>query len=75
MRGVVSRDAKYTPIFSVRSADGSDFGDAAALAEFTRGKFNGARVLYVWSRLLADPKLGPPIVEQVLRYVVAAAEK
>ena len=74
-RGDVSRDARYTPILSVRSGEGNDFGDAAASAEFTRGEFKGARVLYVWSRLLADPQLGPPIVEQVLRHVIAAAQK
>jgi hypothetical protein len=74
-RGDVSGDAKYTPIFSVRSGDGHDFGDAAASAEFTRGQFKGARLLYVWSRLLADPQLGPAIVEQALRQAIAAAEK
>jgi hypothetical protein len=74
-RGAVSRDAKYTPIYNVRSADAKDFGDAACYAEFTRGEFKGARILYVWSRLLADPQLGPPIVGQVIRWVLAEAQK
>ena len=59
----------------MRSADGKDFGDAACYAEFTRGEFKGARILYVWSRLLADPQLGPPIVGQVIRRVLAEVQK
>ena len=74
-RKAVSPDAKYTPIYTVRSADGTDYGDAACYAEFTRGEFKGARILYVWSRLVADPQLGPPIIGQVVRWVLAEAQK
>lgn len=69
----VSSDASYTPIFTVRSGDGIDYGDAAAYAEFTRGPFQGGRLLYVWSRLLDDEQLGPTIVAQALHWILAQA--
>jgi len=68
--GEVSRDAAYTPIVSVTAADGRSFGDAAALAQFRGGPYRGARVLYVWSRLLADPQLGPDIIAQALQKII-----
>ena len=69
----VSHDAVYTPLFTVRSTSGTDHGDAGALAEFPRGPFKGARVLYVWSSLLADPQHGAKIAEQALRYALGQA--
>jgi len=52
-----------------------DFGDAAGFAEFTRGEFKGGRILYIWSHILSAPQLGPPVVGQVLRWVIAEARK
>jgi len=75
LRVAVSHDEKYTPIYTVRSVDGKDFGDAAGFAEFTRGEFKGGRILYIWSHILSDPQLGPPVVGQVLRWVIAEARK
>jgi hypothetical protein len=69
----VSRDISYTPLFTVRSTTGTDHGEAAALAEFTQGEFRGARLLYVWSRLLVDPEHGAKVVDQALRYAIARA--
>jgi hypothetical protein len=69
--GDVSRDAAYTPLVSVTARDGRSFGDAAALAQFRSGPYRGARILYVWSRLLADPQLGPEIITQAMRKIIA----
>jgi hypothetical protein len=74
-RDKVSPDAKCTPIYSVTAADGKSYGDAAAYAEFTRGEFKGARLLYIWSRFLQDKELGPIIVEEMVKYIIAQAQK
>jgi hypothetical protein len=74
-RDRVSPDARYTPIFTVMGSDGKNHGDAAAYAEFTGGEFKGARLLYVWSRFLLDKELGPGIIEQMIKYIVAQGQK
>jgi hypothetical protein len=56
-------------------SDGKNHGDAAAYAEFTGGEFKGARLLYVWSRFLLDKELGPGIIEQMIKYIVAQGQK
>ena len=71
----VSHDARYTPLISVVPPGGSSLGDAAAYAEFVRGPMRGAALLYVWSGLLADRQLGPPLIEQALRWVMAEGKK
>jgi hypothetical protein len=74
-REKVSADAVYTPLYSVIGPDGKSYGDAAAYAEFTRGQFKGGRLLYIWSRLLADEELGPPLIEQRLRFITSQAQR
>jgi hypothetical protein len=74
-RGGVSPDAKYTPIYSVVGADGKSYGDAAAFAEFTRGEFKGGRILYVWSRFPQDKEIGPGVIEQMIRFIIAESQK
>jgi hypothetical protein len=72
--GTISPDAAYTPIVTVVGEDGRNYGDIAALARFRQGPFRGARLLYVWSRLLADPELGPRVIEDVMRKIVTLAK-
>jgi hypothetical protein len=74
-RDKVSPDTQYTAIFTVTGADGKGYGDAAAYAEFTRGEFKGGRMLYLWSRFLSDKDLGPGMVEQMIKFIIAQAQK
>jgi hypothetical protein len=72
--GTISPDVAYTPIVTVVGDDGRSYGDVAALARYRRGPFRGAGLLYVWSRLLADPELGPRVIEDVIRKIVKLAK-
>jgi len=72
-REKVSADAVYTPICSVIGPGGKSYGEAAAYAHFTRGQFQDGGVYYVWSRLLSDEDLGPPLIEETLRFIIAQA--
>jgi hypothetical protein len=74
-RARVSGDAEYAPILTVVGQDGKDYGDAAAIARFRRGPFAGARLVYVWSRLLADKDLGPEIIGQTIRFVCETSKQ
>src|SRR5262249_31083325 len=63
--------ATYTPIYRVRSATGTDYGDAAALLELppaADGK--RGRILYISNVLLRDPENGPRLQRAVLRRLV-----
>ena len=61
--------------YSVLELGASRPGEIAALARFRQGPFRGARLLYVWSRLLADPDLGPRVIGDVLRKIAAAVPR
>jgi hypothetical protein len=70
--GAVSRDAVYTPLVTVLGA-GRSYGDIAAVAHFKSGPYRGAGLLFVWSRLLDDPQLGPPLIDAVMRKLLTLA--
>jgi hypothetical protein len=72
-REAVAKNAEYTPLATVVRPGGEEFGDAAAYAKFVRGEFRGGRILYVWSGLSADPRVGPSVIGDVIRFLVAEA--
>ena len=62
--------AKYTPIYTVRGQNGTDYGDAAGLIELPRGQ---GRILYVANILLRSKEQGPILLRAVTRFLIAAA--
>jgi hypothetical protein len=66
--------ATYTPIYRVRGATGTDYGDAAALIELPAAPDGKrGRILYISNVLLRDPDNGPLIVRAVLRWLLNVA--
>ncbi len=64
-------DVIYMPIYQVRGATGTDYGDAAALLELPAGPDGKrGRILYISNVLLRDPDNGTQIVYAVLRWLV-----
>ncbi len=59
---------RYTPLITLRDADGKSYGEAAALVERPRG-----RVIYVWSSLLRMPGVKAGLLADVLAYALRAA--
>ena len=74
-RDVVAKTARYTPLATVGRPGGKDFGDAAAYAEFVRGEFRGGRILYIWSGLSADPRVGASITSDVIHFLATEAAR
>jgi hypothetical protein len=72
--GTISSDATYTSIATVMGDDGRSYGDIAAMASYRSGPLRGAGLLFVWSRLLEDPQLGPRVIEDVIRKIVTRVE-
>ena len=70
VRAVGEQDV-YTPILTLRDADGQSYGEAAAVIGYKAGPLSGARVAYVWSSLAHHPDYGEPLVLGVLRHVLA----
>jgi hypothetical protein len=64
--------AAYTPIYRVRGATGTDYGDAAALIELPSSGGRRGRILYISNVLLRDPENGPRVQRAVLRWLVNA---
>ncbi|MFQ6097311.1 MAG: hypothetical protein ACE5O2_06235, partial [Armatimonadota bacterium] len=64
----------YTSIISVRG-DGIEYGDAAALVELRNGPAMGGKVLYVWFRLLDQPRIGQRILSDAFAYIEALARR
>ncbi|MDW8290915.1 MAG: carbohydrate-binding family 9-like protein [Armatimonadota bacterium] len=62
-------EARYTPILTLRDNTGKEYGEGIALVEFTGGEFRGARILYIWHRLIADPEQALNILLDVISYL------
>jgi hypothetical protein len=71
-RSAMPPGARYTPIYSVRGADGKEYGDAAALLENALG---AGRILYVWDGLQRSTEAGQAITQAVVRFVLQAARR
>jgi hypothetical protein len=65
------QEAHYTPILTLQDGTGKEYGEGIALVEFKSGDFRGARILYIWHRLLADPERALNILSDVLSYLVS----
>ncbi|MCS6829337.1 MAG: carbohydrate-binding family 9-like protein [bacterium] len=66
-----NEEASYIPVLTLRDETGRDYGEAIALVEFRQGDFRGARLLYVWHRLVADPERAVSIFLDVLNYLAS----
>lgn len=63
--------AKYSPMATVKSATGKDYGDAAGLVELP----GGGSILYVASILQRDPEHGFAFLEAAYQFVLEAATR
>ncbi len=65
------QEARYTPVLTLVDDTGREYGDGIALIEFRRGDFRGARIIYIWQRLIADPEWALNILSDVLNYLAS----
>lgn len=65
-------EARYIPVLTLVDQTGKEYGEAIALVEFTGGEFRGARILYIWHRLIADPDQALAILGDVLGYLASS---
>lgn len=63
------QEAKYTPVLTLKDDKGTLYGDGMAMVEFRQGEFKGARIVYVWHRLIANPEWANNILSDVLTYL------
>lgn len=66
------QEARYTPILTLKDNTGKEYGEGIALVEFSRGDFRGARILYIWHRLIADAEQALNILSDVLNYLASS---
>lgn len=66
------QEARYTPILTLKDDTGKEYGEGIALVEFQEGDFRGARILYIWHRLIADPEQALNILSDVLNYLASS---
>ena len=71
---VVGDAGCYTPILTLRDADGGSYGEAAAVIDYRSGPLKGARAAYVWSSLASHAVYGQPVVIGVLRHILSTAQ-
>jgi hypothetical protein len=62
-------EAQYTAVLTLKDSADKEYGEGIALVEFKGGEFRGARILYVWHRLVADPEWAVNILSDVLNYL------
>jgi hypothetical protein len=60
----------YVPIITLYDQEGKSYGDGAAWIEHKTGPLAGAKELYVWSSLTADPRLQSQIVSAAIGSVL-----
>jgi hypothetical protein len=63
------QEAKYTPVLTLKDDKGKLYGDGIAMVEFQQGEFKGARLVYIWHRLIAHPEWANNILSDVLTYL------
>jgi len=63
------QQAQYTPVLTLKDSTGKEYGEGIALVEFKGSEFRGARILYIWHRLIADPEWAVNILSDVLSYL------
>ncbi|NSW80277.1 MAG: hypothetical protein HPY54_14730 [Chthonomonadetes bacterium] len=63
------QEAQYTPVLTLIDDTGKEYGEAIALVEFKQGDLRGARILYIWHRLIANPDWALGILSDVLDYL------
>ncbi len=66
------QEATYIPVLTLKDDTGKEYGEGIALVEFKQGDFRGARVLYIWHRLIADPEQALSILSDVLNYLASS---
>lgn len=64
-------DIRYTPLVTLFDEKGNNYGDGAALLEFTQGPLRGGRVGYVWFSLLPAENRRTTVVGELLRWALA----
>ncbi len=63
------QEVRYTPVLTLVDDTGKEYGEAIALVEFKQGELRGARILYIWHRLIANPDRALSILSDVLDYL------
>lgn len=63
------QEADYTPILTLVDDAGKEYGDAIAVVEFRSGQFRGAKLIYIWHRLTAEPETALLILGDVINYL------
>jgi hypothetical protein len=63
------QETMYTPVLTLMDSTGKEYGEGIALVEFKSGEFRGARILYIWHRLIADPDMAFNILSDVVGYL------
>jgi hypothetical protein len=63
------QQAQYTPVLTLKDSTGKEYGEGIALVEFKGSEFRGARILYIWHRLIADPEWAVNILSDVLSHL------
>ena len=70
---VIGDTGKYTPLITLRDQTGADYGQAAAVIEYTQGDLKGGRVGYAWSTLTGSKEHGAALVGDMLRWALGLA--
>ena len=70
--GIIGLDTphavEFTKILNDPKATG-DLADLIVVAGYCSGKLKGARLIYVWFRLLDHPQVGDQMIHSILRWV------
>ncbi len=68
---VVGETGRYVPILTLMDDRGGNYGEGAAMIDYTSGPLAPGRVLYVWSTLLSLPEYQSKLFSDVLRWVLS----
>jgi len=70
LANVVGQGNEYTPILTLQDDQGNSWGEGAAMIRYKEGPLAGGRVMYVWATLANSREYTPPIVIDLMRYVL-----
>ena len=69
VRQGLSAEDVYIPFVTLKNQTGKDYGDGGAYVEYRTGELKGARLIYVWFRLLDYPEVGDQIIHSLLSWI------
>ena len=70
VRSGLSDEDIYIPFVTLKNEAGESYGDGGAYIEYRTGELKGARLAYVWFRLLDYPGVGDKLLYSLFRSIL-----